>query len=45
MTSKAIFLLGVALILASCASIPVERTSPCACDWQPINQQTEKVLS
>ena len=35
------FVLG----LSACATVPVERKSPCACDWQPINQNTEKAVS
>ena len=33
--------LGLAALLAACSSIPREHTSPCACDWRPLNQQTE----
>jgi hypothetical protein len=32
------------LALVSCQSIPIERTSHCACDWKPINNQTDRVL-
>lgn len=43
---KAWSVLGLmGFFLASCATVPVERKSPCACDWQPINQQTENVIS
>ena len=33
-------LLGLSLILGACANY-TSRTSPCACDWQPLNAQTE----
>ncbi len=33
-------LLGLTLILGACANY-TSRTSPCACDWQPLNAQTE----
>ena len=33
-------LLGLSLILGACAS-HTSRTSPCACDWQPLNTQAE----
>ncbi|MFK7844047.1 MAG: lipoprotein [Rhodothermales bacterium] len=35
---KLIFILAAALALSSCASIPTEYTSPCACLYEPINQ-------
>ncbi len=30
--------------LTSCQSIPVERTSKCACNWKAINHQTDEVI-
>lgn len=42
MTKKLIGLTFVASILAGCASIPTEYTSPCACDYKPLNQQIEE---
>ena len=38
---RVLIALGLAATLAACSSIPRERTSPCACDWRPLNQQTE----
>ena len=37
-TASVLALVG---LLAACSSIPRERTSPCACDWRPLTQQTE----
>ena len=31
--------------LSACQSIPVERTSPCVCDFKPINQTTKQVTA
>ena len=33
--------LGLAALLTACSSVPREHTSPCACDWRPLTQQTE----
>ena len=38
---RVVGILALAGLLAACSSIPRERTSPCACDWRPLNQQTE----
>lgn len=34
--------LAFILALGGCASIPTEYTSPCACDYKPLNQQIEE---
>ena len=39
--TRAVLALGLAALLTACSSIPREHTSPCACDWRPLNQQTE----
>ena len=39
--TRSVLALGFAALLTACSSIPRERTSPCACDWRPLNQQTE----
>ncbi len=36
MTRKILFLVVAAALLAGCAGY-TERTSPCVCDWRPIN--------
>lgn len=41
MSKKLIIILVALSALASCASIPTEYTSPCACDFKPINQQID----
>ena len=33
--------LGMAVMLTACSSIPEEYTSPCACDWRPLNESME----
>ena len=38
---RAAGVLALAGLIAACSSIPRERTSPCACDWRPLTQQTE----
>lgn len=37
---KIILSLALAALLAGCATY-TERTSPCVCDWQPINDRQE----
>lgn len=41
MIKKLIGLTFVATLLASCASIPTEYKSPCACDYKRINVPTD----
>lgn len=40
-----VFFIFIAAFLSGCASIPEERKSPCACDWQPINAEVQKAVS
>ena len=39
--ARVVLALALSALLTACSSIPRERTSPCACDWRPLNQQTE----
>ena len=39
--TRAVLALTLTTLLTACSSIPREHTSPCACDWRPLNQQTE----
>lgn len=42
MTKKlALFIFSLA-VLTGCATIPTEYTSPCACDYKPINEQIKE---
>lgn len=42
MNIKLIFVIATLALLSGCASIPTEYTSPCACDYKPLNQQIEE---
>ena len=42
MTKKLACFFLVVASLAGCASLPTEYTSPCACDYKPLNQQIEE---
>ena len=39
MRKRLTFVLATLALLSGCASIPTEYTSPCACDYKPLNQQ------
>ena len=39
--ARPVLALGFVALLTACSSIPREHMSPCACDWRPLNQQTE----
>lgn len=40
---KILVLVLAALTLASCAGIPTEYTSPCACNYEPINNKEKAI--
>ena len=42
MTKKLACFLLLLASLSACASLPTEYTSPCACDYKPLNQQIEE---
>ena len=42
MTAKLTCILILVVALTGCATLPTEYTSPCACDYKPLNQQIEE---
>ncbi len=41
MTTEIACILVLVATLAGCASLPTEYTSPCACNYKPLNKQIE----
>lgn len=42
MKKKLTLVLVTLAALSGCASIPTEYTSPCACDYKPLNKQIQE---
>jgi starvation-inducible outer membrane lipoprotein len=41
MTKTILLLVAIALGLSGCAGMPTEYKSPCACDYRPLNTESE----